>query len=31
MFLAAYRSSSEAPNCICSRWFTYPFIYHMGI
>ena len=24
MFPAAYRSSSEAPNCICSLWFIYP-------
>jgi hypothetical protein len=24
MFRAAYRSSSEALNCICSLWFTYP-------
>jgi hypothetical protein len=24
MFLAAYRSSSEALNCICSLWFIYP-------
>jgi len=23
MFRAAYRSSSEALNCICSLWFTY--------
>jgi len=23
MFRAAYRSSSGAPNCICSLWFTY--------
>jgi len=23
MFRAAYRSSSEALNCICSFWFTY--------
>jgi len=24
MFRAAYRSSSGAPNCICSLWFIYP-------
>jgi hypothetical protein len=24
VFRAAYRSSSEAPNCICSLWFIYP-------
>jgi len=24
MFLAAYRSSSGAPNRICSLWFIYP-------
>jgi len=24
MFRAAYRSSSGAPNCICSIWFIYP-------
>jgi hypothetical protein len=24
MFQATYRSSSGAPNCICSLWFTYP-------
>jgi hypothetical protein len=24
MFLAAYRLSSGAPNCICSLWFLYP-------
>jgi hypothetical protein len=24
MFWAAYRSSSGAPNCICSLWFIYP-------
>jgi hypothetical protein len=24
MFRAAYHSSSEAPNCICSLWFIYP-------
>ena len=24
MFRAAYRSSSRAPNCICSLWFIYP-------
>jgi len=24
MFRAAYCSSSGAPNCICSLWFTYP-------
>ena len=24
MFPAAYRSSSGAPNCICSLWFIYP-------
>jgi hypothetical protein len=24
MFGAAYRSSSEAPNCIFSLWFIYP-------
>jgi len=23
MFRAVYRSSSGAPNCICSLWFTY--------
>jgi len=23
MFRAAYRSSSGAPNCICSLWFIY--------
>jgi len=23
MFRAAYRSSSETLNCICSLWFTY--------
>ena len=23
MFLAAHRSSSGAPNCICSLWFIY--------
>jgi len=23
MFLAAYRSSSGAPNCICTLWFIY--------
>jgi hypothetical protein len=24
MFRAAYRSSSWAPNCVCSLWFIYP-------
>ena len=25
MFRAAHRSSSGAPNCICSLWFIYPY------